>query len=281
MTPLYWPKGRIDVDIVVVTGWNGKPFWSWKPESSRHMWLRDWLGNDLAESGCPARIFTYGYRAPVVASSNNASYHDYGENLLASLVDIRQGRQPAPLILIGHSLGGILIKQALMLAHRSANSAKRDIFESCVGLFMFGVPNLGLDNSALVTMTMGRQNEPFVRELGNDSLQLPELTRNFAAAFVAHNVKAFAIYERLDSHSVEKKNGRWSRAGPLIRMVTEHSACSLGVPAECVPSMTNHSNLVKFSSRDVGTYQVVLREMTKVVNDVDKGASRSTVRIPT
>lgn len=54
------------------------------------MWLRDWLGKDLADNGCFARIFTYGYPATVANSSSNASYHDYGKTFLDHLTSIRR-----------------------------------------------------------------------------------------------------------------------------------------------------------------------------------------------
>lgn len=68
---------------------------------------------------------------------------------------------------------------------------------------MFGVPNLGLENRALVTMTEGHKNESFARELGADSHYLPELERNFSHAFRGRKIKAFSIFETLDSPSVE------------------------------------------------------------------------------
>lgn len=76
--------------IIAVTGWNGKPIWSWKPEDSRHVWLRDWLGRDLAERDCAARVFTYGYPSTVARSDSDASLRDYGANLLGSLATARR-----------------------------------------------------------------------------------------------------------------------------------------------------------------------------------------------
>lgn len=83
-------KAEITFSIVAVTGWNGKAFWSWKPENSPCMWLRDWLGQDLADNGYVARIFTYGYPATVANSYSDASYHDYGKTFLGHLTSIRR-----------------------------------------------------------------------------------------------------------------------------------------------------------------------------------------------
>lgn len=75
--------------VVAVTGLNGKPFWSWKAANSAHMWLQDWLGQDLALSGVKARLYTYGYASRVVGSSSHASPHDYALTFLEALSSAR------------------------------------------------------------------------------------------------------------------------------------------------------------------------------------------------
>lgn len=59
---------------------------------------------------------------------------------------------------------------------------------------MFGVPNLGLENRALISMTDGRKNEMFSRNLGLDSQYLPELNKDFGLAFGQRNLSVIAVY---------------------------------------------------------------------------------------
>lgn len=54
------------------------------------MWLRDWLGQDLAKDGCHARIFTYGYPSKVANSSSDATLSDYAKQFLLSLAAARK-----------------------------------------------------------------------------------------------------------------------------------------------------------------------------------------------
>lgn len=68
---------------------------------------------------------------------------------------------------------------------------------------MFGVPNLGLENRALISMTDGRKNEMFSRNLGLDSQYLPELNKDFAFAFRQHRPRLISIYETKDSNTVQ------------------------------------------------------------------------------
>jgi protein SERAC1 len=76
------------------------------------MWLRDWLGQDLRRGDTPirARILTYGYPLKAIENTDDASLHDLGQGLLTELAAARQSSS-RPLLLIGHSLGGLVVKQ--------------------------------------------------------------------------------------------------------------------------------------------------------------------------
>lgn len=88
------------------------------------MWLRDALPEDLPQS----RIFIYGYDAESVNSKSFENITDLGIQFQQSIKEIRPSRQVRyyayligfsnslqgsvrPLVLIGHSLGGLVVKQ--------------------------------------------------------------------------------------------------------------------------------------------------------------------------
>ncbi|KAI0967485.1 hypothetical protein F4678DRAFT_243760 [Xylaria arbuscula] len=266
LTPLFCPE-RWEVDIVAVTGWNGKAFMSWKPEEAVQMWLRDWLGQDLAAKDCQARIFTYGYPSKLAGGLLDATLYDYGNDLLDSLLVVRQSE--TPLVFIAHSLGGLVVKQALRDAHFDSSGEKKALAHSCAGLFMFGVPNLGLENKALLEMTRGQPNDAFARSLGISSPYLLDLEHTFSVAFRDRGIPMIGIAEASDSPSVQRaENGSWTRTGPMVRMVSRDSAWSPGTCTERWTSLTNHSNLVKFGKRDDPTYQKLVRTMARIVSSV-------------
>jgi hypothetical protein len=221
-----------------VTGLGGRPIGSWQAGNS--MWLRDWLGQDLQNRECGARIFTYGYPSKLVEGGRDITLNEYALRFLMSLVDAREkqfkvpfviGKQMShltktrfkqaglsrPLILIGHSFGGLVIKQvsgslsfyavlasgltvhaqALNIAHRSQELGRRDILDSCICLAMFGVPNLGLDNECFLDMTMGQENHELVRTLGQRSHSLKQLDGETRDVVATRDILTIAVYETM------------------------------------------------------------------------------------
>jgi surfactin synthase thioesterase subunit len=58
-----------------------------------------------------ARIMIYGYESDVVNSSNTQNLEDLATTLHNSLLAIAAGSKLKPIIFVGHSLGGLIIKQ--------------------------------------------------------------------------------------------------------------------------------------------------------------------------
>ena len=109
-TPLYTPEGDIEVDIIALTGLAGHAFGSWA--ASSHMWLRDFLPEDLPG----ARILLYGYDTNLAGSQSKNILTDLSSNFVAKLHTMRSlsRSELRPIILIGHSLGCLIIKDALI-----------------------------------------------------------------------------------------------------------------------------------------------------------------------
>lgn len=84
------------------------------------MWLRDSLPFDLTSeiTNKPmARIMIYGYESGVVNSINTQNLEDLATTLHNSLLAIATGSKFKPIIFVGHSLGGLIIKQVGNVHH--------------------------------------------------------------------------------------------------------------------------------------------------------------------
>ena len=126
-----------EVDIVAIHGLNGDAYETWTHHRSQKLWLRDMLPQDIPG----ARIYTYGYPSHLFFSRSTATISDYAMKLLANLNSIRAGKERRPIIFIAHSLGGIVLKQALLLAQIDPNYL--NILESTTGILFFATPHRG------------------------------------------------------------------------------------------------------------------------------------------
>lgn len=109
-TPLYTPEGDIEGDIIALTGLAGYAFGSWA--ASPHMWLRDFLPIDIPR----ARVLLYGYDSSLAGSQSRRILADFSSNFVVKLHTMRSlsRSENRPIIMIGHSLGCLIIKDALI-----------------------------------------------------------------------------------------------------------------------------------------------------------------------
>lgn len=100
-----------------------------------------------------ARILVYGYDADVTSFTDGASkdkIHNHAEHLVAVLSANRQIRKVTqrPIIFIAHSLGGLVVKRALIYSSEIRGNHTehlRSIFVSTYGILFFGTPHKGSD----------------------------------------------------------------------------------------------------------------------------------------
>lgn len=78
------------------------------------MWLRDSLPYDLTlqDTNAPmARVMTYGYESSVAQSESFQNLEDLAISFLQTLSTLAPASTTRPVILVAHSLGGLIVKQ--------------------------------------------------------------------------------------------------------------------------------------------------------------------------
>ncbi|KAI5789508.1 hypothetical protein FPQ18DRAFT_261384, partial [Pyronema domesticum] len=191
--------------IVAITGLSAHAFGSWKsPDQAHVMWLRDFLPVDLADS----RVLTWGYHSSI---NNDQSTTPIAAISRDFLQDIQRARGKSasdtsrPLILIGHSLGGLVLQQVMLSEHNEENIT---LLRSCIGILFFGVPNLGLNHTSIQALVKGQRNARFLQDLSPESEFLLSLRHDFRNC---HGKMKYctivSFYENKDTNSVEASNG--------------------------------------------------------------------------
>ncbi|KAA8913656.1 hypothetical protein FN846DRAFT_929114 [Sphaerosporella brunnea] len=251
MTPLYSAENPT-VDIIAVTGLAGHAYGSWKSRTQNQMWLRDFLPSDLPN----VRILTFGYDSTLRDSTSTGSIQQFSRAFLDGVNSERTGEKERnrPIIFIGHSFGGLIIKQALADASMSGGSENdQAILSSCTGLFFFGVPNRGLNVENLRTLVMHQTNAHLVNDLREGSELLRHAYQHFLQGFTHKDCQITSFYELRDTKAViVREDGSWERSGGMIRVVSQESA-TFALPTEAihmqVPIDADHSNMVKFADK--------------------------------
>ena len=101
-------RGLLTYDsIVAVHGLGGNWQSTWTGEDGA-IWLRDRLPGVLAEANIVARVRSFGYDSATVFNSSVGDLQTAGKSLLLRLRDFGT---TSPIILVCHSLGGLVVKE--------------------------------------------------------------------------------------------------------------------------------------------------------------------------
>ncbi|KAI8711215.1 Protein SERAC1 [Fusarium sp. LHS14.1] len=246
-----------NVDIIAIHGLGGHAFGSFKQRGGHYMWLQETLESDLVkirefEQHIRPRILIYGYDAHVDKSQTFQSMEDLAIELRMQLRGIRQRHPTRPLIFIGHSLGGLLIKELLIqCAESEANATESAILEATIGALFFGVPNKGMDVTALLSIIGSQPNSEFLTSLGVGSPVLAKQAELFPRSFRSDQAIIYSFYETCLSNTAERVNGKLSLTGDRVVLVDKESATH-SRPWEMnkhfiIPIQRPHADLVKFN----------------------------------
>ncbi|XEU97663.1 hypothetical protein FSHL1_002949 [Fusarium sambucinum] len=257
------------IDIVVIHGLNGHREKTWTAKNGVH-WLRDLLRIDIPE----ARILSWGYDAKTHAASSSdtscAFLYDHARTLVSDLNRRRMLTKTSerPIIFIAHSLGGIVVKSALIhsdSARKGALLDQRSIKLSTYGIVFMGTPHQGgngvqlgriLINAASVFV---QADDRLLKHLERDSewlLQQPGQYGPISGEFVTK----FAYEEYETPIAMGKK----------ILVVPRASAVVPGqADAEPIAIHANHKNMVKFKSKEDVGYITILENLQIMMKDAE------------
>ncbi|OTA53967.1 hypothetical protein K449DRAFT_389512 [Hypoxylon sp. EC38] len=273
LTPLYDPpSGLHAADCIAISGLASHPFGSWQPKdrSKSFMWIRDTLPKSLPH----IRPILYGYDTTLIKSQSFQSIFDLALGLINQLKANGWASSTCkPLAFLAHSLGGIVLKQAFVAL---ANRIERDdpILHAIKGAVLFGVPNLGMEQSHLEAIVEGQPNMQLISNLSLDSPYLRQLDEQFSGISYLQNALLYWCYETRKSPTVIRdSNGKWSRTGPEEILVAPESA-TRGLYRETIqsdsifPINEDHSNIVKFTENDPN-YSIVAQKLAHILPQRD------------
>ncbi|GLI73233.1 hypothetical protein PoHVEF18_001447 [Penicillium ochrochloron] len=257
------PRGEIPtVDIVFVHGLNGHPENSWTSKTSGCFWPVDLLPDVLGQ--LRPRILTYGYNANVAAFTDGASRDSivsHAETLASNLAANRNLRSCSdrPIIFVCHSLGGLVVKRALIYSRSLSNEKTehlRSVYVSTFGILFLGTPHNGSDIAkwglllhkictAVLPKKVMEGSPQLIKALQTNNETLQHINSLFADI-----MSRFHIYLFHETRSMDVR-------GTREIIVDEASAAPYFEGVERGGIEADHSHMCKFDDENSSGYEVV------------------------
>ncbi|TGJ83363.1 hypothetical protein E0Z10_g5380 [Xylaria hypoxylon] len=234
--------GKVDIDLVFVTGLDGNAFGSWASRATGLMWPREFFRDDLPN----ARVLTFGYGVRVIIKSivkcKVLDRNEFNKAILDSLKG---------LVFFGAPHHGLDTKDT----------------EAYVSKIYSDEPTGDARKSLLNEL---QKNIPAVeRELQDFKDLVGEQLK----------IRVISVYERKPGRRLiqtsqipnepSKANATgsvtWKREGDAYNPLPKENSV-LGFPSSLelqLPSDSDHSNMTKFDHKDT-TYQIIVEELRKV-----------------
>lgn len=194
ITTLFSPViGEEDqIDVLAVSGLGSHPFGSFVHKEDGNMWLTNNLPRDIPA----ARVMIFGYESQLQHSQSHIQLDDLAGPVHIAISQILRSSEKRPLLLIGHSLGGLLVKQALIRIAESAFEGTLNVLGRITGMLLFGTPNDGLDIESLVPMVNDQPNRSLLESLSSKNSQVLRHQRQEFSKVLEHTrLHLFCLYE--------------------------------------------------------------------------------------
>ncbi|KAH6881069.1 hypothetical protein B0T10DRAFT_551364 [Thelonectria olida] len=269
------PRSVAEVDVVAVHGLNFKN----NPNHARQtwmmgdkLWLKDFFPGSLPQA---TRVMLFAYNSSPSLDATAIRLDDHAKNLLQWLHLERQDALQRPLVFICHSLGGLVVKEALVEA--TLDVSYKSIVEATRLLVFFATPHQG-GNYASVGDVAAKIVSAGLLKPSNDLLDAlkqhsNEATRRFEQSrHLYERCLVVSFFEGMPYGKmgiiVDKKSATLNLPGTREKQVAMHA---------------DHSAICKFESADSLAGRLILGTIATEIKralEMDRNTDRSPFRVP-
>ncbi|KAJ5553326.1 hypothetical protein N7494_002704 [Penicillium frequentans] len=263
---VYSPGTGRKVDIVFIHGLGGSSRWTWsKYKNPDLFWPLTFL--PLESVLCQARILSFGYNANFLKSGNASTIIlDFAKELLFDLKfakneqneDLEMG--DVPLLLVVHSMGGLIAKEAYMQGRNDPGYKK--IVKAISAILFLATPHRGTNLAEILNRLLQSTHistpKNYISELSKDSFFLQKLNEQFR--HVAPKLDIVSFYETQPT-SVGLKSARL--------MILEKESSVLGYPGETSKALSaDHHDICKYESPLDPNYITVRNVLKSIISKI-------------
>lgn len=235
-----------------------------------------WVRQGIRREANKARILLYSHPDITEGTTLNTLATALLESLLALRVRENQNR---PIFFLAHSIGGLIVKLALVKASR--DHRYESIWRESYGIAFFGTPHQGSSYFAMPSLAAGIQSllqlsvplpESITHDLRVGNALLAHVDEDFKE--MASDLRIWTFYETIDSKlsgSVsDQPNGEVYFTAPLAAV----KSVILGMRQERIfPMQSDHANVASFGRHNNQTLRLFLSQLSEQIDRADGAAN--------
>ncbi|OAE18947.1 hypothetical protein AXG93_1976s1540 [Marchantia polymorpha subsp. ruderalis] len=229
---------------------------TWRSRGSqKEVWPMTWLPEEFPG----ARILSVKYDACIITSAEHGRLDLYctAESLMQDLISAKVGQHPwRPVILVGHSYGGLVIKQLCLHAHlsQSLHLSKEQMagFLNCVkGIFFYGTPHHGMSSFLSPNGAHLKDASPLVDYVKLLCAESARLHQNFDALRLSYKWSIAGVGESRPTTFLIIEAGSKNVVAVSSEMVVDEASARYG---DFTVELEDHVSLCQPESRTSNTY---------------------------
>ena len=259
LTPVYEPPEphKPAADLVLIHGLGGRSHRTWvAPTKGGVFWPETLLAKDALLQNQVA-ISSFGYSANWSAPEDSMlDVEDFARQLLDRLTsDSRVSTRTTGLILIGHSMGGLVAKSLYVIALAEQQRFTRRIH----AIFFLGTPHKGAKLAPLLRQALKLTpfDKPFVCDLDPASPKLEKLQADFNERVDDLQIHSFFETQPLRIF------------GPIRTVIVPRDSAKTGCETEKLHgSNANHRQLCKFHDANDENYLLLRNMLVLTVKEI-------------
>ncbi|KAI8966809.1 hypothetical protein F5Y11DRAFT_4630 [Daldinia sp. FL1419] len=261
-------NGDDGIDIVFVHGLFGQRSGTWTKAGV--CFPRDFLGQDIPG----VRIIVWGWTG---ALGTGGTFSEQAENLLADIARIRTATK-RPIIFVGHGLGGLVIKEALVTAAMSriygAHVELGNVYPKTIGCVFLGTPHVRGGKRSLgecIATTALLSPTPPTSQLLKAFRESDKAFENLHSTFlmISRDIRIICAREKLpttitaSADVVKDADGMELGRGTIQMMVPRDCATYDSFNVSKLDVMVTHQDLARCKSRDDPGYAQIVQYLVK------------------
>ncbi|EJG0654566.1 alpha/beta hydrolase [Vibrio parahaemolyticus] len=232
--------------VVFIHGLGGNAETTWQSNSSAKVFWPKWLHEDIEDTS----IWSIGYDAPKLTIRNSGmGLLDRAQNILETILT-EQNLSKGELILVGHSLGGLVIKQLLRLANdQRGREGAVEFVNRVTGVVFLGSPHTGADLAQVGNSLLGRLLLKLF--LHQPSAATASLERNDATLRELNTWYRGWCHDKEIRHLVLVETKPYLIFGRIVKA----DSSDPGLKERAIPIDAHHINISKPSSKQDDIYK--------------------------